>query len=173
VVDLTTGPLSLNGRAWHRPVGAKYATITRFGANHGFATKAFIEKPALVGGHVSLLTNPQPGHVNTDTRKMIAAATVSLPNFDVATQLDSSTLNRYADIHEARTEFPGNLVLDIMLQFRVIPHGLALEPRIAPSFFFTSLSVIAEWRPRQAVNTSVSHLGGRYAQISVAISGQL
>ena len=48
---------------------------------------------------------------------------------DVSAQLNGSALDRDADLREASAEFPADLILDIVLQFCVIPHGLALGPR--------------------------------------------
>src|SRR5712692_9611826 len=47
---------------------------------------------------------------------------------DVSAQFNGSALDRDADLREAGAEFPADLILDIMLQFCVTPHGLALGP---------------------------------------------
>ena len=47
----------------------------------------------------------------------------------MAAQFNGSALDRDADLREAGAEFPADLILDIMLQFCVIPHGLALGQR--------------------------------------------
>src|SRR5712691_5364530 len=51
------------------------------------------------------------------------------PLTSVSAQFNGSALDRDADLREAGAEFPADLILDIMLQFCVIPHGLALGPR--------------------------------------------
>ena len=47
---------------------------------------------------------------------------------DVSAQFHGSPLDRDADVGYAGAEFPADLILDIMLQFCVTPHGLALGP---------------------------------------------
>jgi hypothetical protein len=47
---------------------------------------------------------------------------------DVSAQFNGSALDRDADLRSAGAEFPADLILDIMLQFCVTPHGLALGP---------------------------------------------
>ena len=51
------------------------------------------------------------------------------PLTSVSAQFNGSALDRDADLREAGAEFPADLILDIMLQFCVIPHSLALGSR--------------------------------------------